>query len=121
MRNHINEELSFDLHTISFLFSYHKNAKVETLKLENFLRAIPNVTVVTPQETRSQGGRKFIDFHIKVHSQFVGDRGLNYYIKSVLIPSIKKNCPENYRPTILDWSIEDDRKNPQQALYRWKK
>ena len=113
--------ISHELHVVRFLFSFHADAKVETMKLENFLRAVPNITVVNPQDTRNQGGRKYIDVLIKFHDQFVGTQELQSYIRNVLIPSIKKNCPKEYRPSILDWKIVKGKPRPSPRGYRWRR
>jgi len=102
------QDISHDVHVISFLMSYPQDSGVETLKLQNFLRAVPNVTVVTPRSTKRTRGRIFISALIKVHDQFIGQIGLDSYVRTVLIPSIKKNSPGNYQPTILDWKVESD-------------
>jgi hypothetical protein len=114
-------DLTHELHVVKFLFSYHADAGVETLKLENFLRAVPNVTVVNPQDTRRQGGRKYVDVLIKVHDYFTGVGGIEEYVREVLIPSIKKNCPKEYRPTILDWKVVKGKPRPSPRSYRWRK
>ena len=106
IRRLMEQDISHDVHVIYFLMSFHQDRGVETLKLENFLRAIPNVTVVSPKSTKRRRGRIFIKTLIKVHDQFVGQIGIDSYIRTILIPSIKKNCPGPYRPTILDWQVE---------------
>ena len=112
------EDVEFEIETIKFLFSFHQEAQVETQKMENLLRAVPNVTVVNPQETVRRGGRIFISVLIKVNAFFFGPLQVRTYVSEVLIPSIKKNMPPDYNPTILDWSIID----PRQKIdpYRWR-
>jgi len=113
------QDLSHDVHVIFFLMSFHQDRGVETLKLENFLRAVPNVTVVSPQSTKRRRGRIFIKTLIKVHDFFVGEVGIDSYVRTILIPSIKKNCPGPYRPVILDWEVKHQGEEYKVEPYRW--
>ena len=112
------EELSHDVHTIYFLFSFPESSKVETLKLENFLRAVPNVTVVSPQSTKRRGGRILIKFLVKIHDFYLGTGDVKAYVRRELIPAIKRTTPSEYRPTIVDWKLYDEMQDRSKA-YRW--
>jgi len=108
MKRLLMEDLELNIYTIEMLFSYSAQADVETGKLENILRAVPNITVSSSQETIKRGGKKYVRMTIKINSLFVGNRTVGTYIKDVLIPSVKKNLPGEYRPTILDWKIIEE-------------
>jgi len=99
------EDLEIEIYAIDMLLSYSIQRDVETGKLENIMRAVPNVTVASSQETVKRGGRIYIKMVIKVNSLFIGNQTVEAYIRDTLIPSIKKNSPAEYRPNILDWKV----------------
>ena len=105
MKRLLMEDLELDIYAIEMLFSYNAQRDVETGKLENILRAVPNITVVSSQETIKRGGKIYIRMTIKVNSLFIGNQAVGTYIRDMLIPSIKKNSPSGYRPNILDWKV----------------
>jgi len=105
MKRLLMEDLELEIYTLQMLFSYDDRAGVETGKLENILRAVPNVTVVNSEETIKRGGKIYIRLHLKINSLFVGNQRVESYIRDTLIPSIKKNSPPEYRPNILDWKV----------------
>ena len=105
MKRLLIEDLELEIYSIEMLFSYSAQRDVETGKLENILRAVPNVTVVSSEETTKKGGRIYIRMILKVNSLFIGNQRVESYIMDTLIPSIKKNSPPEYRPSILDWKV----------------
>ena len=105
MKRLLTEDVDIDIYTIEMLFSYSAQKGVETGKLENILRAVPNVTVVSSEETIKRGGNIYIRMMIKINSLYIGNQRVESYIRNVLIPSIKKNTPTEYRPNILDWKV----------------
>ena len=105
MKRLLIEELDVDIYTIEMLLSYDARKDVETGKLENIIRSVPNVTVASSQETIKRGGNIYIKMNIKVNSLYIGNQRVESYITNTLIPSIKKNSPAEYRPNILDWKV----------------
>jgi len=105
MKRLLTEDVDIDIYTIEMLFSYDARKDVETGKLENILRAVPNVTVVSSLETIKRGGNIYIRMMIKINSLYIGNQRVESYIRNTLIPSIKKNTPTEYRPNILDWKV----------------
>ena len=105
MKRLLTEDVEIDIYTIEMLFSYDARKDVETGKLENILRAVPNVTVVSSLETIKRGGNIYIRMMIKINSLYIGNQRVESYIRDTLIPSIKKNSPTEYRPNILDWKV----------------
>tara|TARA_R100001086_G_scaffold134304_1_gene69857 strand:- start:122 stop:454 length:333 start_codon:yes stop_codon:yes gene_type:complete len=105
MKRLLTEDVDIDIYTIEMLFSYDARKDVETGKLENILRAVPNVTVVSSLETIKRGGNIYIRMMIKINSLYIGNQRVESYIRNTLIPSIKKNSPTDYRPNILDWKV----------------
>jgi len=105
MKRLLVEELEIDIYTIEMLLSYSAQRDVETGKLENIMRAVPNVTVASSQETIKRGGNIYIRMNLKVNSLYIGNQRVESYITNTLIPSIKKNSPPEYRPNILDWKV----------------
>ena len=105
MKRLLTEDVEIDIYTIEMLFSYDARKDVETGKLENILRAVPNVTVVSSLETIKRGGNIYIRMMIKINSLYIGNQRVESYIRNTLIPSIKKNSPTDYRPNILDWKV----------------
>ena len=105
MKRLLTEDVEIDIYTIEMLFSYDARKDVETGKLENILRAVPNVTVVSSLETIKRGGNIYIRMMLKINSLYIGNQRVESYIRNVLIPSIKKNAPTEYRPNILDWKV----------------
>jgi len=105
MKRLVMEDLEIEIYAIDMLLSYSIQRDVETGKLENIMRAVPNVTVASSQETVKRGGRIYIKMVIKVNSLFIGNQTVEAYIRDTLIPSIKKNSPAEYRPNILDWKV----------------
>ena len=105
MKRLLTEDVDIDIYTIEMLFSYDARKGVETGKLENILRAVPNVTVVSSLETIKRGGNIYIRMMIKINSLYIGNQRVESYIRNTLIPSIKKNTPTEYRPNILDWKV----------------
>ena len=105
MKRLVMEDLEIEIHAIDMLLSYSIQRGVETGKLENIMRAVPNVTVVRTHETVRRGGTIYIKMVIKVNSLFIGNQTVEAYIRDTLIPSIKKNAPAEYRPNILDWKL----------------
>ena len=105
MKRLLTEDVEIDIYTIEMLFSYDARKDVETGKLENILRAVPNVTVVSSLETIKRGGNIYIRMMIKINSLYIGNQRVESYIRNTLIPSIKKNTPTEYRPNILDWKV----------------
>ena len=105
MKRLLTEDVDIDIYTIEMLFSYDARKDVETGKLENILRAVPNVTVVSSLETIKRGGNIYIRMMIKINSLYIGNQRVESYIRDTLIPSIKKNSPTEYRPNILDWKV----------------
>jgi hypothetical protein len=99
------EDLEVEIFSVKMLFSYNDQAGIETGKFENILRAVPNVTTASSQETIKRGGKVFIRMTLKINSLFIGNQTVEQYIKDTLIPSIKKNSPSEYRPNILDWKV----------------
>jgi len=108
MRRLTVEDLEVEIFSVKMLFSYSDQTGVETGKFENILRAVPNVTVASSQETIKRGGKVFIRMIIKINSVFVGNQTVEQYIRDTLIPSIKKNAPAEYRPNILDWKVIEE-------------
>ena len=105
MKRLLTEDVDIDIYTIEMLFSYSAQKDVETGKLENILRAVPNVTVVSSLETIKRGGNIYIRMMMKINSLYIGNQRVESYIRNTLIPSIKKNSPTDYRPNILDWKV----------------
>ena len=105
MKRLLTEDVDIDIYTIEMLFSFDARKDVETGKLENILRAVPNVTVVSSEETIKRGGNIYIRMMMKINSLYIGNQRVESYIRNVLIPSIKKNTPTEYRPNILDWKV----------------
>ena len=105
MKRLLTEDVDIDIYTIEMLFSYSAQKDVETGKLENILRAVPNVTVVSSEETFKRGGNIYIRMMMKINSLYIGNQRVESYIRNTLIPSIKKNTPTEYRPNILDWKV----------------
>ena len=105
MKRLLTEDVDIDIYTIEMLFSYDARKDVETGKLENILRAVPNVTVVSSLETIKRGGNIYIRMMMKINSLYIGNQRVESYIRNTLIPSIKKNTPAEYRPNILDWKV----------------
>ena len=105
MKRLLAEDVEIDIYTIEMLFSFSSQKSVEVGKLENILRAVPNVTVVTSKETIKRGGNTYMRMTIKINSLYVGNQRVESYIKNTLIPSIKKNTPGDYRPNVLDWKV----------------
>ena len=105
MKRLLVEELEIDIYAIEMLLSYSAQRDVETGKLENIMRAVPNVTVASSQETVKRGGNIYIRMNLKVNSLYIGNQRVESYITNTLIPSIKKNAPAEYRPNILDWKV----------------
>ena len=105
MKRLLTEDVEIDIYTIEMLFSYDARKDVETGKLENILRAVPNVTVVSSLETIKRGGNIYIRMMLKINSLYIGNQRVESYIRNTLIPSIKKNTPSEYRPNILDWKV----------------
>ena len=105
MKRLLTEDVEIDIYTIEMLFSYDARKDVETGKLENILRAVPNITVVSSEETIKRGGNIYIRMIMKINSLYIGNQRVESYIRNGLIPSIKKNTPTEYRPNILDWKV----------------
>jgi len=105
MKRLLLEDLELEIYTLQMLFSYDDRTGVETGKLENILRAVPNITVVSSEETIKRGGKLYIRMNLKINSLFIGNQRVESYIQNTLIPSIKKNSPREYRPNILDWKV----------------
>ena len=105
MKRLLTEDVDIDIYTIEMLFSFDARKDVETGKLENILRAVPNVTVVSSEETIKRGGNIYIRMMMKINSLYIGNQRVESYIRNTLIPSIKKNTPGDYRPNILDWKV----------------
>ncbi len=105
MKRLLTEDVEIDIYTIEMLFSYDARKDVETGKLENILRAVPNITVVSSEETIKRGGNIYIRMMMKINSLYIGNQRVESYIRNTLIPSIKKNSPTEYRPNILDWKV----------------
>jgi len=105
MKRLLTEDVDIDIYTIEMLFSFDARKDVETGKLENILRAVPNVTVVSSEETIKRGGNIYIRMMMKINSLYIGNQRVGSYIRNTLIPSIKKNTPGDYRPNVLDWKV----------------
>ena len=105
MKRLLTEDVDIDIYTIEMLFSFDARKDVETGKLENILRAVPNVTVVSSEETIKRGGNIYIRMMMKINSLYIGNQRVELYIRNTLIPSIQKNTPGDYRPNVLDWKV----------------
>lgn len=106
MKKLLLEDIEFDIFEVYVLFSFARDRDIETKKFENILRSVPNVTVTRGLETIKRPSRTYIKTIVKFNSMFIGDRTPEKYVRDVLIPSIKKNIPFKYRPSILDWKME---------------
>jgi len=99
------EDLEVNIHTVHMLLSLRDGIGLEVGKLEDLIRALPNVTVARSKQTIRRGGRMFVEMVIKVNSVYFYHRTPNEYVKQVLISSFNKNMPGDYKAGIVDWSL----------------